>query len=45
MDSEMRDHGEMAKKNGIAVNRRRAFAMAAKLGLGSAALTGGLGTG
>ena len=45
MDNEMRDQAEMAEKIGIAVSRRKAFAMAAKLGLGSAALAGGLGTG
>src|SRR5260370_15082981 len=45
MDNEMRDQAEMAEKIGIAVSRRKAFAMAAKLGLGSAALASGLGTG
>jgi simple sugar transport system substrate-binding protein len=45
MDNEMRDQAEMAEKIGLAVSRRKAFAMAAKLGLGSAALAGGLGTG
>ena len=45
MDNETQDQAEMAKKITIAVSRRKAFAMAAKLGLGSAALAGGLGTG
>ena len=45
MDNEMRDQAEMAEKIGLAVSRRKAFAMAAKLALGSAALAGGLGTG
>src|SRR6202049_1652731 len=45
MDNEMRDQAEMAENIGIAVSRRKAFAMAAKLGLGGAALAGGLGTG
>ena len=45
MDNEMRDREEMAERIGIAVSRRKAFAMAAKLGLGSAALAGGLSTG
>jgi simple sugar transport system substrate-binding protein len=35
----------MAAKIGIAVSRRKAFAMAAKLGLGIPALASGLGTG
>ena len=45
MDNEMRDREEMAERIGIAVSRRKAFAMAAKLGLGSAALAGVLSTG
>src|SRR5260370_12587614 len=45
MDNEMRDQAEMSENIGIAVSRRKAFAMAAKLGWGSAALAGGLGTG
>src|ERR1700729_795855 len=45
MDNEMRDESEMAEESGMGVSRRKAFAMAAKLGLGSAALAGGLGTG
>src|SRR3984957_16428766 len=45
MDNEMRDESEMAEKISMAVSRRKAFAMAAKLGLGTAALAGGLGTG
>jgi hypothetical protein len=32
MDNEMQDQAEMAEKIGIAVSRRKAFAMAAKLG-------------
>src|SRR5271163_4440089 len=45
MDNEMREMRDQAEKISIAVSRRKAFAMAAKLGLGSAALASGLGTG
>jgi simple sugar transport system substrate-binding protein len=45
VDNEIQDQAELAEKISIAVSRRKAFAMAAKLGLGSAALAGGLGTG
>src|SRR5260370_9243043 len=45
MDNEMRAQAEMSENIGIAVSRRKAFAMAEKLGLGSAGLAGGLGTG
>ena len=45
MDNDIRGQAETAEKISIAVSRRKAFAMAAKLGLGSAALAGGLGTG
>ena len=41
----MQDQAEFAENISIAVSRRKAFAMAAKLGLGGAALAGGLGTG
>jgi simple sugar transport system substrate-binding protein len=44
MDNEMREQAEKAEQIGITVSRRKAFATAAKLGLGSAALAGGLGT-
>jgi hypothetical protein len=45
MDNEMRDQEQFAERIGIALSRRKAFAMAAKLGLGSATLAGGLYTG
>jgi len=44
VDNETRDQAEMAERVSIAVSRRKAFAMAAKLGLGGAALAGGLGS-
>jgi simple sugar transport system substrate-binding protein len=44
VDNETRNDAEMAANISLAVSRRKAFAMAAKLGLGSAALAGGLGT-
>jgi simple sugar transport system substrate-binding protein len=44
VNNETRDQAEMAEKNSMAVSRRRAFAMATKLGLGGAALAGGLGS-
>ncbi|MBV9672290.1 MAG: sugar ABC transporter substrate-binding protein [Verrucomicrobia bacterium] len=40
----MQDQEKAAKEISIAVSRRKAFAMATKLGLGSAAVAGGLGT-
>ena len=43
MDNEMREQSEKAEQIGIPVSRRKAFATAAKLGLGGAALAGGLG--
>jgi simple sugar transport system substrate-binding protein len=45
VDNEMQDQAAIAQKISIEVSRRKAFAMAAKLGLGSAALAGGLGAG
>jgi simple sugar transport system substrate-binding protein len=44
VDNETRDQVEMAERVSIAVSRRKAFAMAAKFGLGGAALAGGLGS-
>jgi simple sugar transport system substrate-binding protein len=44
VDNETRDEVEMAETISKAVSRRNAFAMAAKLGLGGAALAGGLGS-
>ena len=42
MENETQDQAEMAGKVSRAVSRRTAFAMAAKIGLGGAALAGGL---
>jgi simple sugar transport system substrate-binding protein len=42
VDNETRHQAEMAEKISMAVSRRTAFSMAAKLGLGGAALAGGL---
>ena len=42
MDNETQEQAEMAEKISIAVSRRKALAMAAKLGLGGAALAGGV---
>ena len=42
MDNETQDQAEMVEKISIAVSRRKALAMAAKLGLGGAALAGGV---
>jgi ABC-type sugar transport system substrate-binding protein len=44
MDKEMLEQAEKAEQIGITVSRRKAFATAPKLGLGSAALAGGFGT-
>jgi simple sugar transport system substrate-binding protein len=41
----MQDQADFAQNISIAISRRKAFEMAAELGLGSAALAGGLGTG
>src|SRR6516225_5043703 len=45
VDNEIQDQADFAQNISIAISRRKAFAIAAKLGLGSAALAGGLGTG
>ena len=45
MDNEIQDQADFAQNISIAISRRKAFEMAAKLGLGSAAFAGGLGTG
>jgi simple sugar transport system substrate-binding protein len=42
VDNETQDQAEMVEKISIAVSRRKALAMAAKLGLGGAALAGGV---
>jgi simple sugar transport system substrate-binding protein len=44
MDDEIQNPAEMAAKISLAVGRRKAVAMAATLGLGTAGLAGGLGT-
>jgi simple sugar transport system substrate-binding protein len=44
MQDERQDKAELAVTTGIEVSRRQAFATAAKLGVGGAALAGGLGT-
>ena len=45
MDNEIQDQADFAQNISIAISRRKAFEMVAKLGWGSAALAGGLGTG
>jgi simple sugar transport system substrate-binding protein len=42
VENETRDQAEIAEKVSTAISRRKAFAMAAKLGLGGATLAGGL---
>jgi simple sugar transport system substrate-binding protein len=45
MNNDTQDRARMAEQISIAVSRRKAFAMAAKLGLGGAAFAGGLSSG
>jgi hypothetical protein len=45
VDTEIQDPADFAQNISIAISRRKAFEMAAKLGLGSATLAGGLGSG